>query len=260
VFAQPDAWAGKLENPQTLNPYAYALGNPLKYTDPTGNVPGRPVSLADLRNQEQRDANQQRAEAVQQAMDELVQGVNEAVDTTIAIASFVPGVDGIADAAATVKALAEGKFSEAATNAVLMIIPGASSGMAKVVAKHGDEAADASHLATRAKEIHSALPADTQRRTTTAVGSVMNPDGSVQLLVGSSEKSLRPAQRAVLKSYETAVSGLGHAEVKIINAAKQLGQKIMEIAASRPICDACAKAIKEAGAQPASKLKKKESM
>jgi RHS repeat-associated protein len=54
-------------------------------------------------------------------------------------------------------------------------------------------------LEQRAKEIHGALPEATQRRTTTAVAEVTNPDGSKQILVASSEKNLRPAQRAALR-------------------------------------------------------------
>jgi hypothetical protein len=39
VFTQADTWEGDITNPQTLNPYSYVLGNPLIYTDPSGNYP-----------------------------------------------------------------------------------------------------------------------------------------------------------------------------------------------------------------------------
>jgi RHS repeat-associated protein len=35
-FMSPDPLGGHLENPQSLNKYAYALNNPLTNTDPTG--------------------------------------------------------------------------------------------------------------------------------------------------------------------------------------------------------------------------------
>ncbi len=38
-FTTTDPWRGLLDMPQTLNRYAYALNNPLKYVDPTGMVP-----------------------------------------------------------------------------------------------------------------------------------------------------------------------------------------------------------------------------
>jgi RHS repeat-associated protein len=110
-------------------------------------------------------------------------------------------------------------------------------------------------LEQRAKEIHSALPEATQRRTTTAVAEVTNPDGTKQILVASSEKNLRPAQRAALRPGEVAVSGKGHAEQTIIDAAKKSGQTVDAVAASRPICSSCATRIWSVGARWASKLK-----
>ena len=115
--------------------------------------------------------------------------------------------------------------------------------------------ANSDDLAIRAKEIHSALPEATQRRTTTAVAEVQNPDGTTSRLVGSSEIRLRPEQRAVLNSNETAVTGTGHAETTVINAANRSGQTVNRVAASRPICPECEKAIQNSGATPASPLK-----
>ena len=111
-------------------------------------------------------------------------------------------------------------------------------------------------LEQRAKAIHGALPEATQRRTTTAVAEVTNRDGTKQILVASSEKNLRPSQRAALRPGEVAVSGTGHAEQTIINAAKESGQKVEAVAASRPICSSCATGIRAAGARTASALKK----
>ena len=109
----------------------------------------------------------------------------------------------------------------------------------------------------RAKDIHAALPEATQRRTTTAVGEVMNPDGTKVILVGTSEQRLRPAQRQVLKPNEIEVKGLGHAEQTILNYAKEHDQQVITIGASRPICLNCEKAIREAGATPIGTLKGK---
>ena len=110
-------------------------------------------------------------------------------------------------------------------------------------------------LAARAKQIHAAVSAATQARTTVAVARVINPDGSTSLLVASSEKVLRPAQRAILRAGEQAVSGVGHAEETILHAARAAGQIVRSIAASRPICQRCAEAIREAGAHAASAVK-----
>jgi RHS repeat-associated protein len=38
-FTSPDSFGGHITNPQTLNLYAYVLGNPLKYIDPSGHSP-----------------------------------------------------------------------------------------------------------------------------------------------------------------------------------------------------------------------------
>jgi len=111
-------------------------------------------------------------------------------------------------------------------------------------------------LEQRAKEIHSALPKATQGRTTTAVAVVTNADGTQQVLVASSEKNLRPSQRAALRPGEVAVWGTGHAEQTIIDAAKKNGQTVEAVAASRPICSSCESGIRAAGARAASALKR----
>ncbi|HXH93128.1 MAG TPA: hypothetical protein VNN25_16215, partial [Thermoanaerobaculia bacterium] len=111
------------------------------------------------------------------------------------------------------------------------------------------------NIAQRANEIQSTLSAATQTRTTTAVAQVANPNGSTQLLVGSSERVLRPAQLAALRDGETAVSGQGHAEATVISAAHANGQTVQAVAASRPICPSCAGLISQAGATAASALK-----
>ncbi len=121
------------------------------------------------------------------------------------------------------------------------------------VVKAADEVVD---LGERAKEIHSALSEVTQTKTTTAVAEVVNEGGDVSFLVASSEKRLRPAQRAALNSNETAVTGTGHAEVTAMNAAKANGLKVLRVGASRPICNGCERAIIANDAIPASPLKR----
>jgi RHS repeat-associated protein len=110
-------------------------------------------------------------------------------------------------------------------------------------------------LEQRAQQIQGTLPEITQSKTTTAVGSATTAEGNSLTLVASSEKSLRPVQRAALKSGEVAVSGVGHAEQTIINHANANGMTVTQIAASRPICSNCATAISNSGAQAVSPLK-----
>jgi len=38
-FTQPDTTVSQIYNPQSINPYSYALNNPYRYTDPTGRLP-----------------------------------------------------------------------------------------------------------------------------------------------------------------------------------------------------------------------------
>lgn len=84
---------------------------------------------------------------------------------------------------------------------------------------------------------------------TTAVADVINSDGTQERLVGSSRRTLNPAQRAALKPGEIPVAGPGHAEITVLNAARLKGQVVKAVASSRSICEQCRKAIEVAGAK-----------
>ena len=43
-FLSPDKYVQKADNSQNYNSYSYCLNNPLKYTDPSGNLFGIPYT------------------------------------------------------------------------------------------------------------------------------------------------------------------------------------------------------------------------
>ncbi len=54
-FITEDSWPGEMVNPQSQNLYVYVMNNPLRYVDPTGNVPKdskeRQKIIEELKNQ-----------------------------------------------------------------------------------------------------------------------------------------------------------------------------------------------------------------
>jgi filamentous hemagglutinin len=94
-----------------------------------------------------------------------------------------------------------------------------------------------------------ALDPIAQSMRTTAAASVTDSNGVTSVMVGSSQNTLSPAQRALLGPGETAVTGAGHAETTVINAAQAQGMQVNAVAASRTICATCQQAIKDAGAR-----------
>ena len=128
-------------------------------------------------------------------------------------------------------------------------------GAAGLIGVGAAEADMGGYLLARTQAIHSTLDPVKQDRTTTAVLRAMAPDGTARIVIGFSENSLRPVQRAALLPGEIAAQGKGHAEVTALNYALRLGFKPLEIAASRPICSACADEIFQIGAKPVSPLK-----
>ncbi|NVB40623.1 hypothetical protein G6O69_22485 [Pseudenhygromyxa sp. WMMC2535] len=105
--------------------------------------------------------------------------------------------------------------------------------------------------ATRAKEIHDLVPEPTRRRTTIAV--TETKEGT--RIVSSSERSLRPSQRAALHQGEIEGIGLGHAETTGLATARELGLTPTGTAASRPTCGNCASSLKAEGVQTLSPLR-----
>ncbi len=95
----------------------------------------------------------------------------------------------------------------------------------------------------RAHELQSALPEGSQGRVTMGVG--LTDDGRV--IVGTSEDGgyLRSGVRALIQDGDIVADGVGHAEVSVINKAKQLGLRVIAIGSGRPICGACETFIRE---------------
>jgi RHS repeat-associated protein len=63
-FMSADSFGGKISNPQTLNLYAYALNNPLKWVDPTGHFVDNPDDCKDSNGVERCTADQNNGDQV----------------------------------------------------------------------------------------------------------------------------------------------------------------------------------------------------
>jgi RHS repeat-associated protein len=103
--------------------------------------------------------------------------------------------------------------------------------------------ADIASLTSRANTIHGALDPIAQSMRTTAV--VQTADGAT--FVGSSQKLLSPAQRALLQPGEVAAQGAGHAEMTAVRAAEAAGQTPVAVGVSRTPCAACAAELAKKG-------------
>lgn len=90
---------------------------------------------------------------------------------------------------------------------------------------------------------------------TTAVLAAEKEDGELVYIVASSERNLAPAQRAALLPGEVPAVGTGHAEVTTLRYALGQGYKPLEVAATRPICAACWKELRDALVTPLTPLK-----
>jgi RHS repeat-associated protein len=231
---------------ESLSPFHFSYNNPVRYNDPDGKCPYCPAFAAEIqlaresKGGEQAYFDQKRKEGI------------GTVILGIAVAAIVypPSMQVTAP---IVAAEVFGVPSPGAPTSMASTVVAETKTVASTVTT---ETSTVVSIETRAKEIHSALTPATQSRTTTAVASATNAEGKAVTLVASSEKNLRPAQRAVLRSGEIAVSGKGHAEATIMSHAATNGMKVGQIAASRPICTNCAGSINAAGAAAVSSLKK----
>ena len=110
----------------------------------------------------------------------------------------------------------------------------------------------------RSIALQAALPIPSQGRVTMAAGVVENTDDIRQVAVSTSEPRgyLRPGVKAVLQPHDIVVSGLGHAEKKIVEWAVANQHKVIAVAAGRSICQKCVRIIENSGGIVASAKKK----
>jgi filamentous hemagglutinin len=111
------------------------------------------------------------------------------------------------------------------------------------------------YAASRAAQLQSEIPANSQGYVTMGVGVVEDASGNQVIAVSTSEPRgyLRPG--VTLNPGEVLVPGTGHAEADIVNWAAQNGYTVQTIGAGRPICPSCASAISGANGVPATQLK-----
>jgi len=220
-------------DPQTLNLYGYTRNIPTTRFDADGHIPRFGDTLI--------QAVREIASNPRQAWDDVKQ-------STVSFAQSVVNLLPVGDNKPYPGYVPPSRQDPPAASAVGKLTTGALE--AGTVALPGPKGAGAvvedANLGVRAAEIHGALDPIAQNMRTTAVANVTNADGTVSTLVSSSNNTLAPVQRAVLQPGETAVSGAGHAEETILNAAQKNGQTVNTMGVSRTPCPSCAQKLKDA--------------
>ncbi len=104
-------------------------------------------------------------------------------------------------------------------------------------------------------QVISRWPVQRQQGVTMAVGIAEDSAGNIQILIGTSERTLRPEIRPLIRPHDIVVRGLEHAEADIIQYSNTQGWNLVAIGATRPICPTCAVQIAAAGADAATPLR-----
>ena len=219
-------------NPKNLNGFAYVHQNPVKHTDPTGEGPWDVVFVAYDVYAFVKEPSWENGIAL--GLDAI-----STVSPVEAAGTIYRGVKIAERAAGALKGAERGREG----------LKVAEEGKALNETVHAVE--EAKTAEQRAKEIHGAVNPVTQGKTTIAV---TETEEGVRV-VSSSEKTLRPVQRKMLKEGKIEGVVVGHAETTGIKAARESGLTPTGTAASRPICPNCAKALENEGVKPLSPLK-----
>jgi RHS repeat-associated protein len=232
-----------LGDPQSLNLYNYMRNNPLGGVDADGHWP---------------DWLKSAATGAGKWIANQVTGNNVALSRVCSACGEATGVMNMAGQNTAIyqspsnTAEAVGYYGAAGAQVASAVLLPEYGGSVTVTAEEG--ISDAA-LAGRANAVQAAQDAFGQTKSTTAAASVTDANGNTSVMVGSSRNSLTPSQRAALQPGETAVTGAGHAETTVINAAQSQGMTVNSVAASRPACPTCSQAIQDAGARQVTQSK-----
>ena len=237
-FMSPD-WSAKedpvpyakLDNPQTLNLYAYVQNNPLFKPDLDGH--GCPPDCSSQSPAPGGSANPANNSFLQWVQAETA-GTVEMGKQAFSMLSALPVVGVLFGADSAAVSAIQGNTGEATTTAALAAIPAG-----------GEIGAGG-----RALEL-----AGTMGKTADFVTIAVTKTAEGVDVVSSSEKAVRPAVQAALRPGEVAVQGAGHAEVTGVNGARQMGLTPTGVGASRGICPSCADFLRSAGVSALSALK-----
>jgi len=114
------------------------------------------------------------------------------------------------------------------------------------------------NVSSRVADFLMQIPENSRGRITMGVAVVEDSSGARKILVSTSEPNgyLRPG--VTLQPGEVKVPGTGHAEADIVAYAKNNGLKILDIGATRPVCENCHNVLKPTNANISTPIKQRK--